>query len=545
VYQALLTKKYLTRKVMPMLAMAAVMLSVATILITWSVMGGFLKTLIESGRTLVGDVAIVWPNVGFAYYDDLIERLEADEMIDSATPTIETFGLIQLPDDRIELVSIKGVEASSYSDVTSFADTMWWKPITKPTPKDHDREDIRLDEDYQELFASMEDNGKAMTRPNPNTGVVEPAGVLGIEVTGLNYRQKWGGYYPLAPNRATPDGSIESVEMFMPRDGEVGLTILALDATGKPIDPVTRTIPIANEFQSGLYEVDQGTIFVPLDVLQRMLRLDEAQRVVRVEKDENPFAVEVDPVTGEIRPKLNEVIGIDPARVTTVLVRGRDGEDLQEVRSRVRQIYSEFASIHPGEVPSSFDMQRQIKTWEDINRTMISAVKKETGLVLFVFGIVSFTTVFLVLAIFWSMATEKTKDIGILRALGASTPGIAWLWIRYGASIGIVGSITGTALGYVIVSNINAIHDWMGAGFSNWLSGVLSWFSQLFGGDPVQVDLVIWDPRQYYFIEIPSEVEPNKAIIVFVVGIMTCVLGAVIPAWHSARMDPVKALRFE
>ena len=74
-YQALLTKKYLTRKVMPMLAMAAVMLSVATILITWSVMGGFLKTLVESGKTLIGDVAIVWPNVGFAHYDELIDRV--------------------------------------------------------------------------------------------------------------------------------------------------------------------------------------------------------------------------------------------------------------------------------------------------------------------------------------------------------------------------------------------------------------------------------------------------------------------------------------
>ena len=85
------------------------------------------------------------------------------------------------------------------------------------------------------------------------------------------------------------------------------------------------------------------------------------------------------------------------------------------------------------------------------------------------------------------------------------------------------GSITGTAVGYWVVLNINAIHDWMG---------------QTFG-------LVIWDPRQYYFVEIPSEVEPSKATIVFVVGVLTCVVGAAIPAMHSARMDPVKALRFE
>ncbi|MCR9076346.1 MAG: hypothetical protein NXI07_09950, partial [bacterium] len=146
-YQALLTRKYLTRKIMPMLAMVAVMLSVATILVTWSVMGGFLATLIQSGRTLVGDVAIVWPNVGFGYYDELIEDLEADPMIEAATPTIETFGMIRLPDDRIELISIKGVDPESYSSVTGFTDTLWWKPIDEPTPKDREREDLRLQAD--------------------------------------------------------------------------------------------------------------------------------------------------------------------------------------------------------------------------------------------------------------------------------------------------------------------------------------------------------------------------------------------------------------
>ncbi len=508
---------------MPMLAMVAVMLSVATILVTWSVMGGFLKTLISSGRTLVGDVAIVWPNVGFGYYDELIDDLEADPMIEAATPSIETFGMIQLPDDRIELVSIKGVDPESYSDVTGFADTLWWKPIAKPTPKDHEGQDWRLQDYNQDLMERVYANGLSMSRPDPLTGVVEPAGVLGVEVTGLNYRTPWGGYEPLTTNRALPEGGVQRIDSFMPYNGSVGLTVLSLDSNGRPVDPVTITMPIANEFQSGLYEVDQSTIMVPLAVLQRNLRLDAAQRVRLVKDEENPFAVEVDPDTGEIRPKMKEVIGEDPARVTTVLVKGADGVELEALRTRVREIYAAFEQRHAGQVPSSSDMYRQVKTWEDLNRTMISAVKKETGLVLFIFGIVSFTTVFLVLAIFWSMASEKTKDIGVLRALGASTPGIAWLWIRYGSSIGIMGSIIGTLIGYWIVMNINAIHDWMGRTFG----------------------LVIWDPQQYYFIEIPSDVDLDKAIIVFVVGVLTCVLGSLLPAWHSARMDPVKALRFE
>ncbi len=508
---------------MPILAMLAVMLSVATILITWSVMGGFLKTLVNSGRSLVGDVVITWPNVGFAHYEDLIERLEADPMIEGATPIIETFGLVQLPDDRIELITIKGIDPSSYGTVTNYNDTIWWKPIEEPTPKDRDRSDVRLDPELREIMSVFESNANTLTRFDPASGETQDAGVLGVEVTGLNIRTEDGIYDPRTTAfRALPDGGIERVPGFMPSGGSVGLTVLALDSKGRPVDPVTRTIPIANEFQSGIYEVDTSTLIVPLGVMQRMLRMDEARRVEIVES-ENPFEMERDPDTGEMRPKRREIVGVDPARATNVLVKAAKGVQVDDAQARCKEIYAEFAAAHRGDVPGPMQMENQIRTWEDLNATMINAVKKETGLVLFVFGIVSFTTVFLVLAIFWSMASEKTKDIGILRALGASTGGIAWLWIRYGTVIGLIGAVFGTALGYVIVSNINAIHDWLGRTFG----------------------LTIWDPRQYYFIEIPSEVDLSKAIIVFIVGVLTCVLGSLLPAWRSAKMDPVKALRFE
>jgi ABC-type lipoprotein release transport system permease subunit len=144
VYQALLTRKYLTSKVMPLLAMAAVTLSVATVLVTWSVMGGFLNTLLNSGRTLIGDVTIHWPTAGFPYYDDLRERLESDEAIKAAAPMIETFGVLALPDEQVHGVIVKGIDGPSYADVTGFTDTIWWKPLDEPLRKDTDEEDPRL-----------------------------------------------------------------------------------------------------------------------------------------------------------------------------------------------------------------------------------------------------------------------------------------------------------------------------------------------------------------------------------------------------------------
>jgi hypothetical protein len=197
VYQFLLTHRYLTSKVMPLLAALAVALCTAMVIIVWSVMGGFLVMLINSGRTLVGDVTVSWPITGFAHYEELIKRLEADPDVAAATPTIETYGLIGLPDGRTETVMIKGVDGPSYTKVTDFAETLHWKPINSPHAKDTFSEDPRLAN--HTLWNFVFEGGKRLVRfEKPERGNVaaeKPAAVLGISVSGFNIREQWG-FYP-------------------------------------------------------------------------------------------------------------------------------------------------------------------------------------------------------------------------------------------------------------------------------------------------------------------------------------------------------------
>lgn len=505
VYQGLLTRRYLTSKITPLLAMLAVMLCTAMVLVVWSVMGGFLTMLLGTGRTLLGDATITWPVQGIPHYEELIERLEEDPLIESAAGIIDTPGLLKLPDGSIMTVQVTGIDPQSFDRVTDYADTLWWRPIDEPIAKDPDGDDPRLSIDPSHAF-----NGERLEEPDPRSGEPRPAIVTGIELAQYSQRQPGGWYLPRW--------------MFFP-NAEATLSVLPLSSEGVAIDVEAQTFPIANEFRTGFYEFDANKVFVPLGTLQEMLSLDAAARV----GSGYTFGVTTGP-DGE--PTFSEptIEGVDPARVTAVLVRAAEGHTPEEARDAASAVYDAFHAVLEDEkrvdrAPPP-DLVR-VLTWKERPgvSTLVAAVEKETALVLTLFMFISLTAVFLVFSIFWALVNEKTKDIGILRSIGASKRGVAWLYLRYGLTIGVIGALMGGALAYLIVLNINPIHEWIGT---------------VTGGR-----VVIWDPAVYYFTEIPSQVNTRHAVLVLCGGVLFSVFGALLPAVKAARLDPVRALRFE
>ena len=91
-YHALLTNRYLTSRVIPLIAVAAVALCVALVIIVVSVMTGFLNMVRDSGRTLMGDVVISYPVTGIPHYERLIERIEELPEAQAATPVVDSWG---------------------------------------------------------------------------------------------------------------------------------------------------------------------------------------------------------------------------------------------------------------------------------------------------------------------------------------------------------------------------------------------------------------------------------------------------------------------
>ena len=96
-YAQLLSNRYLTSKLIPLTAVAAVALCVALVIIVVSVMTGFLDMVRTSGKTLIGDVVLSRDITGIPYYDDLIAELEALPEAEAACAVVETYGLLQMP----------------------------------------------------------------------------------------------------------------------------------------------------------------------------------------------------------------------------------------------------------------------------------------------------------------------------------------------------------------------------------------------------------------------------------------------------------------
>ena len=216
-----------------------------------------------------------------------------------------------------------------------------------------------------------------------------------------------------------------------------------------------------------------------------------------------------------------------------------------------------------------------VKTWREQLRDLIGPVEKERELMRILFSIVYLVCAGLVLSIFWAIVHEKTRDIGILRSVGASRPGILSIFLTYGLIIGAAGAVLGCILAWLIVENINAIHEGLGNPAPQWIVysafaltaiAIIGTIALAFRDSILKTLLaaiaslvligisialashegfLMWDPSVYYFNGIPNHVDWFSAILTMAGAIVFSVLGAAIPAARAADTDPVQALRYE
>ncbi len=163
------------------------------------------------------------------------------------------------------------------------------------------------------------------------------------------------------------------------------------------------------------------------------------------------------------------------------------------------------------------------QTWIEMNKQYFDAVSLERTVMTFLLFFIVIVAAFGIMNTLITVTVQKRREIGIMKAVGASIGQIMGVFLFQGIVVGIFGTLSGLGLGMTLIRFRNE--------FSRWLANTL------------QIEIF---PRSVYqFSQIPAEVVPNDVVKICVAAFIICSLAALIPAYFAARVDPVKALRYE
>jgi lipoprotein-releasing system permease protein len=163
------------------------------------------------------------------------------------------------------------------------------------------------------------------------------------------------------------------------------------------------------------------------------------------------------------------------------------------------------------------------QTWIEMNNQYFEAVRLERTVMFFLLFFIVVVAAFGIMNTLITVTVQKTREIGIMKAIGANIWQIVWVFLAQGMVVGLFGTLSGLGCGMLLIRYRNE--------FSQWLAGT-------FG-------IEVFPRQVYQFSQIPAEVVPQDVAIICIGAFFICSLAALIPAYFAARLDPVKALRFE
>jgi lipoprotein-releasing system permease protein len=163
----------------------------------------------------------------------------------------------------------------------------------------------------------------------------------------------------------------------------------------------------------------------------------------------------------------------------------------------------------------------RVQSWKDFRRASIAPMENEQTEMTVMFGFVAVVIVFIVFVVFYMIISHKSKDIGILKSIGASNVDIIELFSGFAFLVGILGSSVGLLAGWLFLLKINRIENWLFEHFK----------------------FQLWDRTIYAIGDIPNQVEVKVLVIITLSAIAACLAGALVPSWQAARQKPVETLQ--
>lgn len=237
-----------------------------------------------------------------------------------------------------------------------------------------------------------------------------------------------------------------------------------------PVDGEKHALTISGFFRSGMYEYDATLVGVSIARAQAMYKLHDIVSGIGVKVDKLAHA-----------PLVQEAI-----------------------QAQIGPVYT-------------------VRTWMEHNPALFGALRVEKVVMFVILTLIVLVAALNIVAMLIMIVMEKTKDIGILRTLGATSGSIAILFLSQGCLVGLLGVGVGLVGGIALAVNLNNIAAWLESAFG----------------------IAVFPPTIYYLDEIPIRISSGDVTVIIVSALVLVLLAGTYPALRAARLLPVEALRYE
>jgi len=165
----------------------------------------------------------------------------------------------------------------------------------------------------------------------------------------------------------------------------------------------------------------------------------------------------------------------------------------------------------------------EVRSWIEARSNLFTALKMEKTIMFVVVALVIVVATFNIASTLIMIVMEKTKDIAILKTIGASSGHVMAIFICVGSFIGMIGTGIGVIAGIKLAKSLDRI--------LNFLNNILG--------------IELFSPRIYYLDRLPVFVNPRDVVTITICALGLSVLATLYPAWQASRLSPVEALRYE